>query len=90
MKRLHLRIQGRVQGVFYRTHTEKKAQSLHLTGWVRNSDDGSVEIVTEGEETALQELKTWCQTGSPNAEVTSVDETWEEATGEFSQFEIRQ
>ena len=47
--RAHVYIQGRVQGVFYRDWTRKLAQSLGLTGWVRNLEDGRVEAIFEGE-----------------------------------------
>jgi len=49
--RVRLRIAGRVQGVYYRASTVQQAQSLGLTGWVRNCSDGSVEAVAEGAQT---------------------------------------
>ncbi len=82
-------IKGNVQGVFFRTNTRKKAISLGLAGWVRNNPDGSVEIVAEGEESKLRELKSWCSDGPPSAEISKVDSKAKEPTGEFTTFSIR-
>lgn len=88
-KRLHLRITGVVQGVFYRAYTREEAGRLGLTGWVRNREDGSVEAVAEGPEPALRELAAWCHRGSPSSVVDRVEERWEPPTGEFSGFGVR-
>ena len=53
MKRKHVVIEGKVQGVFFRANTQRMAASLGLTGWVRNLPDGRVEVVIEGEENNL-------------------------------------
>lgn len=88
-KRWHIWISGRVQGVFYRAHTEQVARQLGLTGWVRNLPDGRVEIVAEGEEEKLQKLLDWCWQGPPAAQVNAVEMQEEPATGEFEQFAKR-
>ncbi|KMQ74266.1 acylphosphatase [Marinobacter subterrani] len=88
-KRWQLLISGRVQGVYYRASTEQKASALGLTGFARNLPDGRVEVVAEGQEDQLTQLKTWCADGPPNARVDSVDIILETATGEFSGFGIR-
>jgi acylphosphatase len=88
-KRLHLRITGLVQGVFFRAYTRDEARRLGLSGWVRNLADGSVEVIAEGEERALGELATWCLKGSPGSRVENVEPSWETATHEFSGFSIR-
>lgn len=88
MKRLHLRITGLVQGVFFRAHTRQEARRLGLGGWVRNRADGSVEAVAEGPEDALRQLAAWCQRGSPSARVAAVEERWEAPSGEFTAFSI--
>ena len=54
--RLHAKVFGEVQGVFFRAHTEEKANSLGVTGWVRNLSGGGVEVVAEGERKVLEEL----------------------------------
>ncbi len=87
--RIHLFISGRVQGVFFRAHTQEVAHQLGLVGWVKNLDDGRVEIVAEGEGADLQRLIDWCRHGPPGARVDDVEIFYEEPTHEFKSFEIR-
>ncbi len=87
--RAHLRISGSVQGVFFRASTRDMATGLGLGGWVRNSPDGNVEAVFEGDESKVREAIEWCRKGPSFADVTGVDIKLEEPTGEFSNFEIR-
>ncbi len=89
MKRAHLVIRGRVQGVFYRATTQEKARALGLTGWVRNREDGSVEAVIEGEDEAVERMIAWCHQGPPMASVSEVSVTWAPCSGAFSDFSIR-
>jgi acylphosphatase len=65
-------VSGRVQGVFYRASTQRKAEALGLTGWVRNLPDGRVEVLASGPEDALKELRDWLWQGPPHAAVTGV------------------
>ncbi|MHB8455103.1 MAG: acylphosphatase [Acidiferrobacterales bacterium] len=65
-------VSGRVQGVFFRAATRNEAQRLGLTGWVRNQDDGTVEVVACGAEQELGQLENWLWQGPPNARVTAV------------------
>jgi acylphosphatase len=88
-KRVHIFIEGIVQGVYYRYNALKKAEAYHLTGWVRNRTDGRVEMVCEGIEEDIQDMVKWCKEGPPGAHVTGVGTTWERHTGEFNVFEIR-
>lgn len=87
--RVHVHIEGYVQGVFYRASTHDMAERLGLTGWVRNLSDGSVEAVFEGQKDLLKEAVNWCRTGPPGARVTRVDEKWLDYSGEFNGFEVR-
>lgn len=82
-------VRGRVQGVCYRMSCCEAAQSLGLTGWVRNVDDGSVEVLAEGPETAVAALARWCRTGPPGARVTDMADARQAATGRFAGFAIR-
>ena len=63
MERLHVVVQGRVQGVYFRASAQNKARLLGLRGWVRNCADGSVEFVAEGERSELEQLLSWSQAG---------------------------
>ena len=89
MKRLHLVISGRVQGVGFRFNCCRQACALGLTGWVRNLPDDSVEIVAEGPPAALKAFSAWCHRGPTFAEVQHVVETPEPASGAFTVFEIK-
>ena len=77
MKRMHILVKGTVQGVYYRYNTLKKAEEYHLTGWVRNRADGSVEIVCEGTEENINNMVQWCKKGPERAYVREVETTWE-------------
>ena len=85
---VHLFVHGRVQGVFFRASTQKVAEGLGLTGWVKNCHDGSVEVHAEGDKEKLEELVAWCRQGPSMASVSDVDLSWTEAEG-LSSFDIR-
>jgi len=86
--RVHLIIEGRVQGVWFRESTRREAVSLKLTGWVRNRPDGSVEALIEGPEHAVDRLVSWCRKGPPVARVTGIQKDQEIWQGEFDSFDI--
>lgn len=88
-KRVHLRIHGRVQGVFFRANTRDQANQLGLAGWVRNRPDGSVEAVAEGPEEKLRALVDWCHEGPRSADVEKVEVDWGVAEGNLKSFEVR-
>ena len=87
--RVHLRIEGMVQGVFFRYSAVEEAIRLRLSGWVRNCPDGSVEAVAEGPKKNIEELIRWCHHGPPGAHVHNVQIQWEGYKGEFANFHIR-
>jgi len=80
-------VRGRVQGVFYRAETQRSAQRLGLTGWVRNVPDGSVELVACGEAAELDQLERWLWQGPPHAQVEKV-EAGDVKPQQYSGFEI--
>ena len=72
-----VKIEGRVQGVYFRAWTYETAQSLGLDGWVRNADDGSVEAVFSGAPAQVEEMLKRCKDGPRDAKVTAVTITKE-------------
>ncbi len=88
-KRVTLIIHGIVQGMGYRYTSRNEAQKRNFTGYVQNTDDGTVLLVAEGEEKDLKAFITWCYNGVGPALVTAIEEQWSAPTGEFSDFMIR-
>ncbi len=82
-------VEGRVQGVFFRHHTEEMAFNLDIKGWVKNRRDGSVEALFEGEKKKVDQIIQWCHRGPSEARVMNVRTTWENYTGEFEDFSVR-
>lgn len=80
MKTVTVRVEGRVQGVFYRAWAEQTARRLGLDGWVRNRRDGSVEAVFSGQESQVDEMLRRCAHGPPDADVVDVVVTAEGGT----------
>ncbi len=87
-KRIHAIVTGRVHAVSFRLFTCAKAKALGLKGMVRNLDNGSVEVIAEGEEETLKQLLNEVSNGPGKAEVKGVNAEWGESTGEFSDFSI--
>ena len=73
MLRVTIIVHGRVQGVFYRDSTMRKARELGLAGTVRNLPDGTVQIVAQGSATALENLIRWAREGPPAAVVSDLE-----------------
>jgi acylphosphatase len=87
--RVHLFIEGRVQGVWFRAFTRDLALGLDLKGWVRNLSDGRVEAVFEGRKEDVEKAISGCYKGPPGAYVTNIETEWEPFKDEFSRFEIK-
>ena len=87
MKTLHLQIEGRVQGVWFRESMRREAERLGVDGWVSNRPDGSVEAVVQGADDAVAALVAWAKKGPPLAHVERVELS--ETEGEYSRFEKR-
>lgn len=85
---VHLRIEGRVQGVGYRAWMAEQARSLGVVGWVKNRRDGAVEAVIQGSEATIAELLRRCHEGPHDAAVTRVD-LMGEGGGVFDGFAIK-
>lgn len=87
--RLHAWIDGHVQGVGFRAFVLDRAQRRQLTGWVRNTYQGQVEVLAEGSRDQLDEFLAEIRRGPRSAFVTECKVEWGVATGEFSRFEVR-
>jgi acylphosphatase len=84
----HAVVSGRVQGVYFRSFTERTARQLGVRGTVRNLADGSVEVVAEGEQSDLEILIADLHRGPRGAHVEHVQVTWHAATGRYVEFKI--
>lgn len=89
IKRLHLKISGQVQGVLFRANAQEFAKVLGLTGFVSNLNDGTVEMIAEGEEENLKKFLAWANKGPELAKIEKIESKWAKPTGEFSSFEIK-
>lgn len=69
----HLRISGHVQGVFFRATAQEVALRLHLCGWIKNNNDGTVEAHIQGESDSVTQFLDWCKEGPEGARVENVD-----------------
>ena len=72
-QRFDLVISGKVQGVGYRYSVKHKAESLGISGFVRNQNDGSVFVTAEGEKSAMENFLRWCHQGPPRAFVRTIE-----------------
>jgi acylphosphatase len=88
-KRLQAVVHGRVHGVSFRYYARQRARALGLVGWVRNGDDGTVEILAEGQESNLRRFLSWLHAGPSLAHVTRVETEWAPAMGDLVSFEVR-
>ncbi len=86
--RANIVVSGRVQGVFFRATAMEKAQSLGLTGWVKNLASGEVEAVVEGAKGQVEEFIKWCHHGPSAARVDEVRVRYSEYKGEYNTFKI--
>ena len=87
MKCIHLIISGRVQGVFFRDNTRRKATELGLKGYAKNLLDGNVEVVAQGDEEKLNELIEFIKRGPGIAKVENIKIKHKEPEN-FKNFEI--
>ena len=88
IKRVHIIVKGRVQGVGFRYFVRIKAKILGLKGYVRNCEDGTVEVVAEGDEDNIKKLIEFCKVGPPLATVLDLTYNYSSPTGEFDDFKI--
>ncbi len=89
MQRIHIWVRGVVQGVGFRYFTVRKARESGVSGWARNTADGKVEIVAEGERWRLEEFTESVKIGSSLSSVTGIEVKEEKYQDEFDEFEVR-
>ena len=77
-RRAHVRVHGRVQGVFFRDATRREAEAAGVAGWVENRADGTVEAVFEGDPAAVERLIRFCESDPGHSAVERVDVTHED------------
>jgi acylphosphatase len=87
--RKHAIIKGFVQGVWFRATTREQALAHQVTGWVKNTSDGNVETVFEGEAEDVERVLQWCHQGPAGATVQNVEVKPEAYQGEFATFSIK-
>jgi len=80
--RARVLVSGRVQGVFFREETRRRARSLGIAGWVANRPEGTVEAVFEGPREQVESMVGWCGRGPSGARVDDVQVAWEDPRGD--------
>lgn len=88
MQQAHVFISGTVQGVGYRYFVKSIAKRLGVNGWVRNTEDGGVEAVFQGEKDPIESIIALCHQGPLLAEVQHLGVDWEEGEEEYKEFNI--
>ena len=84
-----IKVSGKVQGVWFRKHTQAQARSLNIKGFVKNEPDGSVYIEAESHEpTKLNAFIKWLYEGSPLSKVNTVEILEDSPCHDFEGFEI--
>ena len=90
MIRLTAQVSGKVQGVFYRAYVQDSATELGLVGTVKNSSDGTVEVVAEGMPDVVKDFVEYLHEGSLQSEVSGVQIEWSSAGGKYNDFSVLQ
>lgn len=88
-QRLEARVEGRVQGVGFCYFVLQAAQEMGLTGWVRNTTDGAVEVIAEGTRKDLETLTFFLRKGPRSSFVSELKTDWKQANGEFDRFDVK-
>jgi len=89
MKTVHVKVSGKVQGVWFRASTKQEAEKNGINGWVKNTSDGCVEAVFQGNEQKIMDLIDWCYRGPPLSAVEHVDVKEIDTKEEYESFSMR-
>ena len=87
--RVHVWVQGRVQGVGFRAYVMQNALPIGVTGWVRNVGYDAVEAIAEGTKEQIEEFLRMVKRGPIGSRVDESHEEWEQVTGEFGSFRVK-
>lgn len=88
-KTVHVFIKGKVQGVFFRANTKEQAEKRNISGWVKNTSDGRVEAVFQGDDSSVDDLIEWCHQGPSMSKVSDVTTESIDTDELFDGFSIR-
>ena len=88
MVEMHCVVTGKVQGVAYRPYVQESATELELVGYVKNHDDGTVEVVAQGLPETLKEFVEYLYEGSLTSKVEGVAVEWKTARKTFDEFSV--
>ena len=88
-KTVHVIISGRVQGVWFRATTKQEAEKRDIVGWVRNTSDGKVEAVFQGDDHRVDDMIVWCYEGPSLSHVDKVEVSSLENKDQFDTFKVR-
>ena len=72
MKTVHIKVSGKVQGVFFRATAKEVAKHLSISGWIKNTDEGNVEALVTGENEPINKFIQWCNKGPEEAHVLNI------------------
>lgn len=89
MKQVKIRVSGKVQGVSFRYYTCQQALKLNLQGYVKNLNNGDVEIVASGDNRQVTQLIEWARSGSPAAKVNNIEVSTVQNPEKYNDFTIR-
>ncbi len=89
MRRVHIIINGHVQGVGFRNMSARISKNLGLYGWVRNLPNGSVEVDVQGSNERIEEFIFWCRRGPPKARVDEIKISEENPIIDLERFRIK-
>ncbi len=89
LKRVHMWVKGRVQGVGFRAHVEYHALQIGVLGWVRNLGHDTVETVAEGTKEQITQFIEMVKTGPRHSRVDEARVEYEPTTGHLSGFTVK-
>lgn len=89
MVQYEIKVSGKVQGVGFRYFAQKQAKTLNLNGWVKNTLDGGVLVLAQGDKTAIETLADFLWVGPPHSDVRNVFKMEMQIIEEYSDFEVR-